>query len=97
MTPDVKNVPKPLSQTSLVNTFLVHHKETLPMSLKLDKTKKILCSLPEYVECPTNAGKYIETMRHSTISNIAAIEDICDNCIDAEASVVNITTEWKKV
>jgi hypothetical protein len=45
---------------------------------------------------PVNAGKFVETLRHSTVSNISAIEDICDNCIDAGSSVINIQTVWKK-
>lgn len=50
-----------------------------------------------YIKVPTNAAFYTKSLRHSTASNIAVIEDIVDNSIDAGASIVLISTEWNKL
>jgi hypothetical protein len=48
----------------------------------------------ESVPLSTHVAKYIESMRSVTTTNLQAQYDFIDNCIDAGASVISLTTEW---
>ncbi len=73
-------------------------KVSLPETLtpKVEKKQNITNSVlkSEMIEVPTNAGKFVETLRHSTTTPIMALADIIDNSIDAGASVISLTTDW---
>lgn len=74
---------KPTSRNGATSAPSASAGINLPNSTSLDFSQP---NLP-------NAGKFINSLRHLGYSNTAAVKDICDNCLDAHASVIAVLVD----